>query len=307
MRSTRKLAAVGGALCVLIIGLELIGMYGRYGVRIKGAQLIQAVQRNDADRVAYLLTHRVRASANARVRVPMGFAEYLLAYFTHRISPVGPYALDIATRMRPPLNERLPLEKQASGHWYRDNARIVNLLMDHGARARGYRSRGPVDSEVACALDESLTLEALLRHGARADTSAWGPPFGDITLEMAVSTPGRSVKDIVELIHAGASVDPVSPLGVQALPLPAAVNKRRLDLAHTLLNYGADPTAGQSNAIQNLAYELEFQPGNVAFARDALELLAEMHRVAAAKSWSVQAHEHSSATPTPPRATGVKF
>jgi hypothetical protein len=196
--------------------------------------LIRAVYGNDVRDVARLLARG--ADPDAVEHEHLGLIDSLKEAIQPRSEDYPLHALDIAvsTETNPPLGP----EEQRGNPWYRDNARIVALLLEHGASAHGAHDH--LESLVEESLARPLVLEEELRHGARADASAMAAGQGNSILSEALTAWDMPARDIEALINAGADVN-TAPLGgdTYGAPLLYAIQTHRKDVEQVLRKHGA--------------------------------------------------------------------
>ncbi len=273
-----------GCCLALAIGLAGVAALRAYRQSRLNAALLGAVQRNDAAQVAALLAKGADGDAMEPERVS------LLTRLKELLSGKGAgprrNGLDVAASvMLPPDLMESTRQEELTGPWYRDNAHIVDLLMEHGAVARGSRSAGQIVSPILRAqVDRPLTLRALLRHGARINASTFPPGEHDYLVLLAIDhLPDQDVK---ALLDAGA--DPNGTFvgtGDALSPLHLAITEDRIDLVDMLLRHGADPTAGPGpSAIATLKEWIQFKPYDERFVERAQGVLREMYHIAAEKA-----------------------
>jgi hypothetical protein len=256
--------------------------------------LLTAVEANDPTRVADLLKRG--ADADATVGEHVGFLEFLRSLLPGAPPRPEKHVLDVAAGHVPTLmiaGKVWFVGLSPADPWFRDNATIVEMLLTHGAVARGYRKVGNLPSPVvATVFYHPLTLHVLLKHGVRADAASLGPEYGHDLLRMAIASYKMPTQDIVALIKAGAAVNDTSQDGDAAGPLRSALSCWRWDVVHALLQMGADPTLGSPSPLQDLELgvknysvgphaSLEKRAEAQAFLPGALPILQEMRRYAA--------------------------
>jgi ankyrin repeat protein len=246
------------------------------------AALLDAVHRNNVAQVEALLQHG--ADGDAMEHRHVNLLTVLQLMLTGRSAEPQRNGLDIAVSNPEPAGIRLPLEKESEGQWYRDNARIVELLMKHGAKARGYRPNGDLWSPFEFATARPLALRAMLANGVRVIEPS--NPHGDGVLD-CVGFDWLTNSDIEALIRAGANVNG-PPLRPEWMPMPLedAIFSKRLDRVRLLLRYGADPTlhTDSDTPIGTLQFMIQQEAKDRAFVRDAKAMLQEMNRIAAERA-----------------------